>query len=43
MASFDFQGLGLLKKKIIIFCVIRETLLVFTLMQIQHFDCLTET
>ena len=43
MASFDFQGLGLLKQKIIIFSVISETLLVFTLMQIQHFDCLRET
>ena len=43
MASFDFQDLGLLKQKRIIFCVISETLLVFTLMQMQHFDCLTET
>ena len=43
MASFDFQGLGLLEQKRIIFCVISETLLVFMLMQIQPFDCLTET
>ena len=43
MASFDFEGLGLLKQKRIIFCVISEILLVFTLMRIQPFDCLTET
>ena len=43
MALFDFQGLGLLKQKRIIFFVISETLLIFTLMQIQSFDCLTET
>ena len=43
MASFDFQGLGLLKQKRIIFCFISEALLVFPLMQIQPFDCLTET
>ena len=44
MASLDFQGLGILKQKRIIFCVISETLLVFTLMQVQPFsDCLTET
>ena len=44
MASLDFQGLGLLKQKRIIFYIISETLLVFTLMQIQPFsDCLTET